>query len=122
LRPAGNKVLLAARKGKGAPKPGTVTLVLRCNQAGKVKLTGTLIQLIGASRGHGNQKAKIYKLGPVRGSVSAGKALRLTVKLPAPAVSALGHGARESASFTAVEVGAVGGRATTKIAALKGTR
>lgn len=117
-------MLLAARKGKakkGAPviKPGTVSLVVKCIRAGKVKLTGTLTQLIGAKPRHGKQKSKTYKLGPVSGSVTAGKALTLTVKLPAGAVSALGNGAKESAAFTAVFAG---GRATTKIAALKGTR
>ena len=119
-------MLLAARKGKaakGAPKPGTLSLSVRCNQAGKVKLTGNLTQLIGAKPKHGKQKSKVYKLAPGSGSVKAGRVLTLTVKLPAGAVSALGHGAKESATFTAVVVGpAGGGRATTKVAALKGTR
>ena len=72
---------------------------------------------------HGRQKSKSYKLGPVSGSVKAGKALTLTVKLPAPAVTALGHGATESASFTATDTNASGtGRATAKVATLKGTK
>jgi List-Bact-rpt repeat protein len=122
LKAVSNKVLLAARKGKAAkraPKPGTVSLVVKCDRAVKVRLTGTLTQLIGAKPKHGKQKSETYRLGPVSGSVTAGKALTLTVKLPAAAVTALGHGAKESAKFTAV-VG--GGRATTKIAALNGTR
>jgi Divergent InlB B-repeat domain len=128
LKAVSNKVLLAARKGKakkGAPlvKPGTISLVLKCDRRGTVKLTGTLTQLLGAKPKHGKQKAKTYKLGPVSGSVTAGKTLRLTVKLPAAAVSALGRGAKESATFTAVLTGANGSaRSATKIAALKGTR
>src|SRR6185437_604932 len=60
LKVVSNKVLLAARKGKapkGAPKPGTLSLSVRCNQAGKVKLTGNLTQLIGAKPKHGKQKS-----------------------------------------------------------------
>jgi hypothetical protein len=126
LKSTSNKVMLAARNGKaakGARKPGTVTLTLKCNRAGKVKLTGSLTQLLGAKPRHGKQKSKTYKLGPVSGSVTAGKMLTLTVKLPAGAVSALRRGAKESATLTAVVVGpAGGGRAATKIAALKGIR
>jgi hypothetical protein len=125
LKAVSNKVLVAARKGKaskGAPKPGTLTLVLRCDHRGNVSLSGTLTQLLGAKPKHGKQKDRTYRLGPLSGSVTAGKALRLTIKLPAAAVSALGRGAKESAAFTAVVVGSVGGRATTKIASLKGTR
>ncbi|HET6869427.1 MAG TPA: hypothetical protein VFH80_26185 [Solirubrobacteraceae bacterium] len=122
LKAVSNKVLLAARKGKAAkraPKPGTVSLTVKCNQAGKVKLTGTLTQLIGAKPNHGKQKSKTYRLGPVSGSVKAGRVLTLTIKLPAGAVTALGRGAKESARFTAV-TGAV--RATRTVAMLKGTR
>lgn len=127
LKAVSNRVLLAARKGKalkkGGPKPGTLSLRVKCNKAGKVRLTGTLTQLIGAKPRHGKQKSKTYKLRPVSGAVRVGKVLTLTIKLPAAAVSALGHGARESAKFTAVVVGPVGGgRATTKIGALKGIR
>jgi hypothetical protein len=96
---------------------------VKCDQAGNVRLTGVLLQLIGAKPKHGKQKSKTYRLGPVSGTVTAGKRLALTVKLPAGAVSALGRGAKESATFTAVLVSPAGsGRATTKIATLKGTR
>jgi hypothetical protein len=83
-----------------------------------VKLTGTLTQLIGARPKHGKQKSKVYKLGPVNGSVTGGRGLTLTVKLPAAAVIALGSGAKESAAFTANGPG----RATVKIATLNPTR
>jgi hypothetical protein len=128
LKVTSNKVLLAAPKGKakaGAPvlKPGTLSLTVTCNQAGKVKLTGTLTQLVGAKPKHGKQKSKTYKLGPVNGTVKAGKMLTLTVKLPAAAVSALGTGAGESATFTSAVTNATGtGRATAKVATLKGVR
>ena len=47
----------------------------------------------------------------------------LTIKLPAAAVTALGKGAKESAMFRVAESNANGtGRATAKIATLKGAR
>lgn len=66
--------------------------------------------------------SKTYKLGPVNGTVKVGHALTLTVKLPAAAVTALGNGGKESATFTVVETAAGGGRATARIAALAATR
>jgi hypothetical protein len=123
-----NKVLLAARKGKakkGAPavKPGTLSLTVKCDQAGNVRLTGVLLQLIGAKPKHGKQKSKTYKLGPVSGSVKAGRGLTLTVKLPPAAVSALGAGAKESVTFTVTASNGNGtGRAGARIAMLKPTR
>ena len=127
LKVTSNKVLVKAPKGKarkGAPvvKPGTLSLTVKCNHAGKVKLTGTLSQLIGAKPKHGKQKSKSYKLGPVSGSVTGGRALTLTVRLPAAAVTALGKRAKESAMFTAVLTSASGGgRVTAKVATLKAT-
>jgi sugar lactone lactonase YvrE len=128
LKPNGNKVLLAAPKAKakkGAPTvmPGAVTLTVKCDAPGKVKLTGTLTELIGKKPKHGKQKSKTYKLRPVNGAVKLGCALTLKVKLPVAAVTALGNGGKESATFTAVETGARGGgRATAKIAALAAIR
>jgi hypothetical protein len=88
-----------------------------------VKLTGTLTQLTGARPRHGKQKSKTYKLGPVNGTVKVGKSLTLMVKLPAAAVTALGNGAKVSATFTAALTGPAGaGRATANIATLKATR
>lgn len=78
-RAAGAQAASSPRKGNA----GTVSLRVKCNQAGKVKLTGTLTQPIGAKRGHGKQKSKRYKLAPLSGSARAGRMLTLTVKLPA---------------------------------------
>ena len=128
LKVTSNKVLLAAPKGKpkkGAPvvKPDTLTLTVKCDRAGKVKLTGTLTQLVGKKPKHGKQKSKTYKLGPLNGSAKAGKALTLSIKLPAAAVTALGNGGKESATFTVAETGAGGGaRATARIGALAAIR
>jgi hypothetical protein len=49
--------------------------------------------------------------------------LTLTVKLPAAAVTALGKGAKESAMLTVTETNTNGmGRATAKVATLKGSK
>ncbi len=127
LKLTSNKVLIEATTGKatkGAPVrgPGTLSLTVKCDRAGKVKLTGKLTQLIGAKPQHGKQKSKNYRLGPVTGPVKAGKPLTLRVKLPAAAVSALGKGAHESTTFTATVTGPNGsGRASTKTVTLKAT-
>ena len=111
------------RQGSAAVKQGTLSLKVKCAGAGKVKLTGTLTQLTGARPRHGKQKSKTYKLGPVNGTVKVGKSLTLMVKLPAAAVTALGNGAKVSATFTAALTGPAGaGRATANIATLKATR
>lgn len=104
-------------------KPGTLSLTVKCDQTGRVKLTGTLTQLIGKKPKHGKQRSKTYKLGPASARVKAGRLLTLTVKLPAAAVTALGNGANESATFTLTATNANGaGRATAKLATLKASR
>ena len=115
-RAAGAQAASSPRKGNA----GTVSLRVKCNQAGKVKLTGTLTQPIGAKRGHGKQKSKRYKLAPLSGSARAGRMLTLTVSSQRRALTALGHGAKESAMFTVTLAG--GAWATTKVATSKGTR
>jgi hypothetical protein len=128
LKATSNRVLVTpakrkARKAAARVKPGTVSLTVKCDQAGRVKLSGTLTQLLGRKPAHGKQKSKTYRLGPVTAQVRAGRVLILTVKLPAAAVTALGHGAKESATFMAAFTAPAGGvRATTRIAVLHATR
>ena len=127
LRPT-NKVLVATRKRgrkKGAPKvkAGTLTLTVKCDQAATVRLTGTLTRLLGKKPRHGRQRSKVYRLGPVSGSVEAARSATLTVRLPAAALAALGKGARESATFAVTATGPNGtGRATARIARLRRAR
>jgi hypothetical protein len=96
----------------GVPPAGGAAAGVRC----RPKPVSTKVLL--AAR-----KGKAAKGAPKPGSVKAGRALTLPVKLPAAAVSALADGAKESATFTGAVVGpGGGGRATTKLAMLKGTR
>ena len=71
----------------------------------------------------GRHRAGEQRPGPGREPVRRRRALTLTTKLPAAAVTALGHGAKESATFTVTGTNGNGtGRATAKLAMLKGTK
>ena len=63
--------------------PPGIPAVAKCT----LKVTTNEVLLVAPK---GKQKSKSYKLGPASGSAKAGKVLTLTVKLPAPAVTALG--------------------------------
>jgi hypothetical protein len=121
------KVLLAKAKGKSKKKsrtqPGTLSVTVRCDQASKVALAGTLTRLIGKQPKHGRRRSLKSRLGPVSRFVKRGASTLLTVKLPPAALAALGTNATESVSFNLTATNANGsGRATAKIATLKGSR
>jgi hypothetical protein len=110
---------------KGAPKvkPGTLTLTVKCDQAAKVRLTGTLTRPLGKKPRHGRQRSKVYRLAPVSASVEAARSVTLTVRLPAGALTAFGRGAKESATFAVTATGRGGtGGATARIARLRRAR
>ncbi len=124
LRVPGTKVLLAKRKGKQASKqkPGTLSVTLTCNQATGVTLGGRVIRLVGQKPKHGKQRTVTTSLAQARRSVNSGAKVTLTVKLPASAVTALGHGARESVAFTLTATNANGSyRMSVTAGPLKGT-
>ncbi len=99
LAPSNGKVLLTARprRGKVTVRPGALTLAVRCNQAARVSLTGTV----------STATAKA-KFAPVRGSVKPGVPLTLALRLPAASLRSLALGKRERASFVLTAVNAVG--------------
>ena len=88
------------RKHASKQSAGTLALRLTCNQAASVKLTGQVTALIGKKPKHGKQRAKVFSVKPKRASVRSAVALTLTIKLPAAAIAALRHGAKESVAFT----------------------
>lgn len=110
LRVPSKKVLLAKRRGKHASKqkPGTLSVTLSCDQATAVTLGGRVIKLVGKKPKHGKPGWVTTNLTRARRSVNAGAKLTLTVKLPTSAVSALGHGAKESVAFTLTATNANG--------------
>jgi hypothetical protein len=77
-----------------------VELIARCNQATSVTVAGTVTEQLPATGKHGKRRAQVFSLGRVRASLGATLARSLTLKLPAAAVRALEHGAKESAAFT----------------------
>jgi hypothetical protein len=128
VAPGSAKVLLTAPKGrakKGAPKivPGTVSLTLRCDQATTATLTATLTRLVGAKPKHGKQRSVTSRLGPVKKTLKAARALTVTLKLPSAAVAALAKQARESLVFRLSAVNGNGTvHATARIGALGAMR
>lgn len=130
LEPTGSTVSLplqAKRKGKSKAKAKANTGVLvtrvECNQAAKVTLSGTLVELLGKRPKHGKQRSKVYQLGPLMTSVQASTETTLDVKLPSAALDTLAHMLKASVTLTLIASGAGGGsRATATIRALKTSR
>jgi hypothetical protein len=126
LKPNGNTVLLAKRHGRNHrhdPKPGTLTLTVRCDQAAAVRLTGRLTTLTGRARSHGKRRGQTTPLGPVRASVRAGAARSLTITIPTGALKALARHQRESVTFSLSATNANGAStATATVRTLAGIR
>jgi hypothetical protein len=103
--------------------PGTVSVTLRCDQATTATLTATLTRLVGAKPKHGKQRSVTSRLGPVKKTLKAARALTVTLKLPSAAVAALAKQARESLVFRLSAVNGNGTvHATARISALKAMR
>jgi hypothetical protein len=123
LKPNGDRVLLKRPKKSGKTSkatPGTLSVKVRCDQAVRVTLTGTLTEAIGKKPKHGKQRTKRFRLGPVRKSVRAGVTYTLVLKLPKPALSGLKQHAPESVTLLLVWTNANGsGRTTATIARLR---
>jgi len=89
-----------ARGSRGRKETGTVTLLMKCNQATTANVTGFLTVTARAKGGLGTTKT--YEIGPLVKAVPLEVSTPLTVKLPAPVVAALRARARVSANFTLV--------------------
>lgn len=125
LRVKSSKVLLPPlkkqkRNHKPMPSTGTLTLTVKCDQAASVTLTGRLTEPSGKKPKQGKQRTKTISLPSKHRSVPAGASITFTIKLPNAALTALGHGARESVAFTLVAKNANGTRkVTTKVSRLR---
>ena len=86
-------------KSKTDLRVGTLSLSVKCDRAASLKLTGTVKEPIGKKH-HGKQRYKTFKLKAVSRTVKAGGSVALVLKLPAAALRALRHGAKESATLT----------------------
>jgi hypothetical protein len=87
-------------RGTGKKQTGTVTLMMKCNQATTGNVTGFLTVTARARLGLG--LTKTYEVGPLVKAVPLEVATSLTVKLPAAVIKALRGRARVSANFTLV--------------------
>ncbi len=127
LKVPSDKVLLAKPKPKHAHKShasvGTLSVVVECDQATTVKLTGVLSELLGHKPKHGKRKTKTFTLRPMDGSLGADAKKALRLKLPHGALRGLRRKARESVALTLIAINADGtGRASANIARLRGVR
>ncbi len=110
---AANKTV-PLKQTKHGGKVGTLTFKAKCNQPVNLSLTGVLTEKL--RHGH----TKTFHLGPVRASGHAGVTVRLSLKLPHVALTALKQGHPESLAVLLTAKNANGtGRATATIGKLK---
>ncbi len=121
-----NRVLLPShangkhKKKKKKKRTGTLALSVTCDQGVGATLSAKLTELVRKKPKHGKRRTKTFRLGSAHASVRAAAPTVLTVKLPAAALTALAHGAHESATFTLTAANANGtAKATTTIARLR---
>ena len=89
---------ITRHKRKTRRKPGTLSFVVRCDQAARVTLHGKLAEVVKPK--HGKKRHKTFSLPTARGSAHAGVPLTVTIKLPRSALNALRTGAHESVKVT----------------------
>jgi hypothetical protein len=103
-----------ARRARSRGATGAIAATVRCDQAAKVKLAGTLTEALRQKRKHGKRHSVKFRLGPLGGSVSAGVQRTLLLRLPNAALTALAHRAKESATLILTAANA-NGTTTTKL-------
>jgi outer membrane protein assembly factor BamB len=110
------------RRGKHAPRPpafATVGLVVRCDQAARVVLTGTVTEHMAKKGRHGKARTRTVRLSRVRGPVRAGTAGAFQLRLTAPLLRALERRVRETGAFSVTAVSAGGTTRATAHARLR---
>jgi polyvinyl alcohol dehydrogenase (cytochrome) len=98
------------RKGRKHAPPAFATagLIVKCDQAARITLTGTVARRVAAHRRHGKTRTKTVHLSRVRTTVRAGVARTIQLRLTPSLLRALEHRVRETGSFTATAFGAGG--------------
>ena len=87
-----------SHRSKTRGKIGTLSFVVRCDQAAGVTLHGKLTELLRPK--HGRKRGKSYSLPTARHSAQGQVGLTLTIKLPRAALRALVGRAHESVTVT----------------------
>jgi hypothetical protein len=91
----------APRHGKHAPAPfGTVGLVAKCSQTGRVGLTGIVTELLGNKPRHGKARTRKVHLAGVHVTLTAGVARTLQLRITPSLLLALERRIREMGAFT----------------------
>jgi polyvinyl alcohol dehydrogenase (cytochrome) len=94
---------------KHAPPPfATAGLSVKCDQAARVTLTGTVTMRLAPKARHGKARTRIVHLSRVRATVRAGVARTLRLRLTASLLRGLQHRVHETGSFTLTARGAGG--------------
>jgi putative cell wall-binding protein len=109
LKVKSSKVVLK----KGKKGFGTVTVTVRCDQAAKVSLSGSLREKVSKKR------TRTFKLGPVRASVNANVSKDLALKLSTSARNGLKAKKSESLKLTLTATNANGKSTATTTVSLK---
>jgi hypothetical protein len=91
-----------SRRPKTKPRAGTLTVIMNCDQAARVTLSGKLIEPLGKKPKHGKQHTRRVRFGLATASVKAGVPKALTLRLPKPAVTGLEHKKAQKIVFTIV--------------------
>jgi hypothetical protein len=123
LTPKTDRVLLSARTakpGSSKSRAGTLALAAKCNQNARVTVAGAVTELVANRLNHAKPQHRTFDLATAHTSVSAGKTVVITLKLPTTALAALATRAPESAMLVLEANNAHGqSRTTARIVALK---
>jgi hypothetical protein len=90
------------------PAFATVGLIVKCDQAARVSVSGTVTMRLASKAKHGKARTKTVRLTRVRATVGAGVARTLVMRLTRSLLRALEHHTRETGAFTLSAVGAGG--------------
>ena len=99
----------ARKRHKHAPPAfATAGITVKCDQATRITLTGSLTMRMPKQGKHGKAKTRTVRLAWMHATVRAGVARTLQVRITPSLLGALRHRVREMGSFTVTAVGAGG--------------
>ena len=96
------------RQEHAPPAFATAGLIVKCDQAAQITLTGNVTRRMPKQGKHGKAKTKTVGLARMHATVRAGVARTLQVRITPSLLGALRHRVREMGSFTVTAVGAGG--------------
>jgi hypothetical protein len=109
-RPAGDVHHPKARKRyeHAPPAFATAGLIVKCDQAAQITLTGNVTRRMPKQGKRGKSKTKTVGLARMHATVGAGAARTLQMRITPSLLGALRHRVREMGSFAVTAVGAGG--------------